>query len=97
MNAFTTIPFGCTPTGINVSSEYSDVSSVRRGLAFLDHRHVPRLRVEHKQIIFIRRERQPVGAAAHGQRVDAAAKINVIHGDAVRAEVAHVEPRIIRA
>ena len=34
MNAFTTIAFGCTPTGISVSSEYSDVSSVRRGLRF---------------------------------------------------------------
>ena len=34
MNAFTTIAFGCMPTGISVSSEYSVVSSVRGAVRF---------------------------------------------------------------
>jgi hypothetical protein len=33
INAFTTIPFGCTPTGIMVNSEYS-VGSSLRGVRF---------------------------------------------------------------
>ncbi len=79
MNAFTTIAFGCTPTGISVSSEYSVVSSLR-GFAFLDHCHVPRLGIDHQQIVLVRRQREAIRAAPTVS-VGMRRPINVIDGD----------------
>ena len=94
MNAFTTIAFGCTPTGISVSSEYSVGLQCAR-LALLDYGHVAGLRVEYQQIVLIRGEREAVRTATHRQRRQALAHINVIDRNAVGAEVRHVETRVV--
>src|ERR1700722_1480871 len=64
-------------------------------LAFLNHSHIARLRIEHQQVILVWRERERIGMTAYGQTGQTSSDVDVVHGDTVRPEIRHVEPRII--
>ena len=58
-----------------------------RRIAFLNHRHVARLRIQHQQIIFAAGKRQAIGMAADWQDGDQLADVNVINRDGVEPKL----------
>ena len=71
-------------------------SRLRRRARHRDARgNIPRLRIQHKQVVFVLRERQALGTGAYGQGCNPATQIDVIYGNAVGAEVAYIQSRVV--